>query len=179
MNEVKVIEEFLANWRANAEVFYTEEYARFRELVTTYQSLLEKYDLYSVPATWRFMFREDGSHPHYPQDFLEAKKAWNNWKEYTTKSIQNIIGDMNMDKKNANQILDKFLTKQVDNKRKQLQSKVEKAVGTVTDASELFIGVDGNINGTVTGTLNTATVKTIYAGGYNIQCLHYRTLVRV
>lgn len=51
-------------------------------------------------------------------------------------------------------------------------------VGTITDASDLSIGLGGDLNGVIQGTAGSATVRTIGAGGYNIQCYHFRCLVR-
>lgn len=50
-------------------------------------------------------------------------------------------------------------------------------VGTITDATNLTVGADGDINGYIIGTDGTAKVNTIGAGGYNIQCFHFRTLI--
>jgi len=50
-------------------------------------------------------------------------------------------------------------------------------VGTITDASGLEIGGKGDLNGYIKGTDGTAKVQTIGAGGYNIQCFHFRTLI--
>ncbi len=50
-------------------------------------------------------------------------------------------------------------------------------VEEITDASHLEIGEKGDLNGFIIGTKGTAKVRTIGAGGYNIQCFHFRTLV--
>ena len=50
-------------------------------------------------------------------------------------------------------------------------------VGKLTDINFGRIGMDGSFNGTVTGEKGSANIRTILAGGYNIQCLHYRVLV--
>ena len=63
-------------------------------------------------------------------------------------------------------------------KKAQLIARVEKKAGKIVDASHLNIGVDGGINGVVKGELKSVYVETIYAGGYNIQQLHYRVLVK-
>lgn len=57
-------------------------------------------------------------------------------------------------------------------------SRVTEKVGKITAASDLHVGLNGEINGTVQGTEGTAKVKTVLAGGYNIQCLHYRVMVK-
>ena len=58
-----------------------------------------------------------------------------------------------------------------------LVSRIQKVVGTITDAAHLCIGDNGEINGYIEGTEGRATVTTIGAGGYNIQRFHFRTLV--
>ena len=49
--------------------------------------------------------------------------------------------------------------------------------GTIVDASNLKVSANGELNGVIIGDRGNATVKTIGAGGYNIQCFHFRVLV--
>lgn len=51
-------------------------------------------------------------------------------------------------------------------------------VGKITDASNLTVGPNGELNGYIIGTNGRASVKTIGAGGYAVQCYHFRTLIR-
>lgn len=74
--------------------------------------------------------------------------------------------------------LEILLNKDIEAKRYSLISKVEKIVGTITDASNLSVGYDGDINGIIIGTDGKCNVSTISAGGYNIQCYHFRCLVK-
>ena len=50
-------------------------------------------------------------------------------------------------------------------------------VGTITDARGLYVGNKGELNGIVIGDRGRARIETIGAGGYNIQCFHFRTLI--
>ena len=50
-------------------------------------------------------------------------------------------------------------------------------VGEITDAAGLKGGAKGDLNGYIIGTKGRAKVQTIGAGGYNIQCFHFRTLI--
>lgn len=65
-----------------------------------------------------------------------------------------------------------------------LIKRVEKKVGTITDYSMLtvrsgnFTEGSGAINGIIKGEKRTVTVRSIHAGGYNIQRLHVRVLVK-
>lgn len=56
--------------------------------------------------------------------------------------------------------------------------RVQKRCGNITDASNLTIGDNGTINGKIIGAKGSANVETIRAGGYNIQCLHFRVLIK-
>ena len=55
--------------------------------------------------------------------------------------------------------------------------RTEAIVTKITDASGLRVGAKGDLNGEIIGTTGTATVKTVGAGGYAIQCFHFRTLI--
>lgn len=63
-------------------------------------------------------------------------------------------------------------------KKLSLIYKVKNRIGKVVDGRGLYVANDGNINGRVVGDKGSAVVQTILAGGYNIQCLHYRVLVK-
>lgn len=73
--------------------------------------------------------------------------------------------------------LERDYTYEADRKYDRLIEDVEYYVGEITNISELTIGDDGNLNGIVVGKNGKVKVQTILAGGYNIQCLHYRCLL--
>jgi hypothetical protein len=74
--------------------------------------------------------------------------------------------------------LRQIIEKAGEKKRKAFIAKVEKKTGAITDVSGLTFGADGSLNGTVLGETGSATVRTIMAGGWNIQCFHFRVLVK-
>lgn len=59
-----------------------------------------------------------------------------------------------------------------------LYRRVKDITGEVIDVSGLTLNTDHALDGVVTGKLGKARVETIIAGGYNIQCEHYRALVK-
>lgn len=74
--------------------------------------------------------------------------------------------------------LDKVLEDDKRHKLIDLISRVNAVVGKITDASHLEVNEKGNLDGYIVGTNGKAKVETIGAGGYNIVCFHYRTLVK-
>lgn len=71
----------------------------------------------------------------------------------------------------------KYIDKYMEDRYFELVDKVTAITGDITDISELYVADDGSLNGRIIGETGTAKVETIVAGGYNIQCLHYRVLV--
>jgi hypothetical protein len=78
---------------------------------------------------------------------------------------------------NWKQILEKEIELDKNNKRALFVNRVKEITGLINDAKGLSIGDNGEINGIVIGELGKAKVETISAGGYNIQCWHFRVLV--
>jgi hypothetical protein len=73
--------------------------------------------------------------------------------------------------------LEKLLSAELLAKRNDFYTRCFESVGTLLDASNLTLASDASLNGLVIGELGKARIETIIAGGYNIQCLHYRVLV--
>ena len=105
----------------------------------------------------------------------EAHKFYTtaNIKDVKVKRIAQIVDGVQSGIIDINKILDG----EVKNKRMSFYSKINDRTGNIIKA-DLYIGNDGNINGTIKGEKRTVTIETILAGGYNIQCLHYRVLIK-
>lgn len=74
--------------------------------------------------------------------------------------------------------LEKLLEEEKFKKLIDLTKRVNKICGKITNADDLLIGNRGDINGIIIGEKGKAEVRTIEAGGYNIQCFHFRVLIR-
>lgn len=75
--------------------------------------------------------------------------------------------------------IESYIEREAEKKAKDFIKKVERKAGKILDMSDLTIGKDGSLNGRVIGESNKVEVETIMAGGYNIQILHYRVLVKI
>jgi len=57
-------------------------------------------------------------------------------------------------------------------------TRIQEIIGTEIADVALYFGPDGELNGRISGKEKSATITTITAGGYNIQCFHFRVLIR-
>lgn len=66
-----------------------------------------------------------------------------------------------------------------EKKRKALDlvNRINHVVGEIVDVSSMRVSEKLNLDGIIVGTKANAKVETIGAGGYAVQCFHYRTLV--
>ena len=72
--------------------------------------------------------------------------------------------------------LEEILLKDCKARYFELVNQVTAITGTITDATNLTIH-GGELNGIIIGERGKAKVQTFSAGGWNIQCFHYRTRV--
>lgn len=72
--------------------------------------------------------------------------------------------------------LEEILLKDCKARYFQLVNEVTEITGIITDATNLAIN-GGELNGTIIGEKGIAVVNTFSAGGWNIQCFHYRTKI--
>lgn len=80
-------------------------------------------------------------------------------------------------KEEALAALQKDLNHEANRKYDDIIERTNSIVGEITDCSQLRINAKGNLDGIIIGTRGQACVQTVGAGGYNIQCFHFRTLI--
>lgn len=73
--------------------------------------------------------------------------------------------------------LEKHVRKNAETFCKKLMNRVEKKCGNIVNVDDLHLN-GSELNGIVIGDKGTANVYTVLAGGYNVQCLHQRVLVK-
>lgn len=175
---VPVIIEFLNNWRDRVIEFHTE---KFKEYYNEKQLVRE---LYKSSDRAAYEAAKDIFHKKC-YGYFERVEFINRWgkPDHTDKKIKD--GEYEWLKPYINEstfdeCLAKF-KKDIDQEwiRKYdfIIERTNAIVGQITDASNLKIGAKHDLNGFIIGTRGTAKVQTIDAGGYNIQCYHFRTLI--
>lgn len=70
-----------------------------------------------------------------------------------------------------------FLDKEAACKKADIIDRCNAKAGGIDEVEWTYIGPDGRINCIISGPKGRFSIKSIYAGGYNIQCLHVRVLV--
>lgn len=183
---VPAIIEFLDGWKARVTKFYADglvEYFNEKKLVhDLYNKITERYR--ESPEKTEY---EKARSAFYKKchGYFEKKDYINRWGKPDYKEVKVRDGEYEWLKayigehtlEDALARLEKDLTGEWNRKYDFIIERTNYIVGTITDASNLRIGSKGDLNGYIIGTNGTASVKTIGAGGYNIQCFHFRTLI--
>lgn len=171
---IPALEDFLVQWKKKAADYYCRE---VKALAAHQQSrrdkmkeIESKYDFPSIH--WREIDEEAKTIGMDSKSFNKAMKLRFTQDIFRLR-LEGLPGELRFDR-----FLDKMLSDEVRAKRLDLYSRCVNAVGVLTDVSGLSVGDNGSLNGRVVGEQGRAYVETIYAGGYNIQCLHYRVLVK-
>ena len=74
--------------------------------------------------------------------------------------------------------LDDMVAKEKKAKYELLVNRCKSVIGAIVDAKALRVSGNGELNGYIDGSNGRCKIETIGAGGYNIQCFHFRVLVR-
>lgn len=151
-NNLKEIKEFIDQWKLRAIKYYRQAIEDYKK---EYEELKEKY----------YQSNED-----YKKEKRQLLEKYN-------QIVVNL--SYGYSPKDREERLLKIIEREATAKEKTLIARVNKEVGTIIKALSLNVGVNGELNGTIKGENGTCKIETIYAGGYNIQCLHYRVLVHV
>jgi len=176
IKRIPVIEEFLEAWKIKAIEWYKQDYNRllvylkkFAEIKKEREIELKQWKLENGFPEWTYnkAVREKESELEIDDESYNKGLKW--FRGLTLRLY---------DYKNEWEIyLEKEIEADKTNKRALFIDRVEGITGTINDAGGLTIGGNGEINGIVIGEKGKAKVETISAGGYNIQCWHFRVLV--
>lgn len=193
-NAPEVLKIFLENWKRNAIAYYTDKYTRFKELgkeLREKELEARREALRTLPELERYREiyknREPSEYdlhnlwPHKVVDkFLEERGLEYNQIQKKLRNFGDGIIFRMCDFRKADERAAWLIEAMEEEKREKLidlMTRINKVVGTITDAAYLSIGPKGDIEGYIVGTEGKARIETIGAGGYNIQCFHFRTLI--
>lgn len=160
--KIEVLVNFLNQWREKANNFYHDEAIRLYEAYNEHKLKDE-----AIKLIQDLKVRREESTKEYHR-YNEVQKNFSpllrNIRTYREPYLHE-------------DELQKALDREVKAKYNDLVVRMKNAVGEIQDCSNLRIGGNGSINGIISGTNGKARMETIMAGGWNIQCLHYRVLV--
>ena len=163
---VPAITEFLDNWYDRMMQMHTEAVPKYLEAKKAYYKADHEFCDYYNNRGWGASIEErkakDQEHRNLRKRFHE-KWGWIEQYMY--------IDTLETDR------LERDLKNEYNRKYDFIIERTNEIVKVITDASGLYIGSKGDLNGYIIGTNGTAKVQTIGAGGYNIQCFHFRTLI--
>ena len=193
-NAPEILKDFLENWKQHAIAYYREKRIRFieyRKELKAQERAARLEALQTLPSLERYREIYKGREltdsdlanlwPRKDVDaflsergleYRQIQKKLNEFGDQITFKLLEIRDDQEREA-----WLEKAMEEEKRAKLIDLIGRIMGTVGTITDAAALHIGPEGDINGYIVGTEGKAKIQTIGAGGYNIQCFHFRTLI--
>ena len=171
---VEAILKFLENWKNHVREFYISSLPKYEKALAEWNECDRKYCDWHNHGGWNDPNKKQIEKEH------RAKReafygAWHFIQPYLERTFNRETNNYEL-KLNTTK-LDKDLTEDANAKYDDIINRTNEITGTITDATNLEVGEKGELNGFIIGERGTAKVHTIGAGGYNIQCFHFRTLV--
>ena len=177
---IKVIVDFLENWKQTVKNFYLDRFSEYPQAREQYEKDMDQFNLGYFEE--RKLRKED---PQKWHDYNDKKQsivsAFKGRFGFLDRYISRALNEetQRYDRWSFNEeLLNKDLEQEANAKYDFIIERTNFYVGQITDASNLSIGAKGDLNGYIIGTKGKAKVQTIGAGGYNIQCYHFRTLIK-
>ncbi|ALA13079.1 hypothetical protein TSARBOMBA_208 [Bacillus phage TsarBomba] len=197
-NAPQVIKDFLEAWKAQAHEWHVRRYQGYQDFKKELAANVLETMLQCIKDTPQYAkyLDENGNVQEYYNSVYELsnvtpRKYMSDYlKEHGLdyKSIENrkanyagalvIRMDTMRDETERLAWLEQTLEQDKKAKMLDLIYRISGAVGEITDASNLKVSQKGNLDGFIVGTTGKARVETIGAGGWNIVCFHYRTLIK-
>ena len=193
-NAPEILKEFLENWKQHAIDYYRQKRIRFieyRKELRAAERAARLEALQTLPSLERSRKLYEGREPSdcdlanlWPRKDVDEFLHERGLDYYQIQKKLQAKGDgiiFRMLEISNEQEREEWLERTMEEEKRakllDLIGRIMSTVGTITDASALYIGPEGDINVYIVGTEGKAKIQTIGAGGYNIQCFHFRTLI--
>lgn len=161
---VKAILDFLEIWKKNVRAFYVRQYPKY---------VVAKQEWYEIDHAhaewWNHGGWDDPDRKVKEAEYRKQRKAFAERWSFIEQYADYRGFDWGR--------LDRDLQNDANAKYDDIIERTNAIVGEITDAGMLSVGDKGELNGIIVGTRGRAKVHTIGAGGWNIQCFHFRTLI--
>lgn len=196
-NEIpQILIDFLNDWKEHCREYvltmtdkYFEEKQELKDTINTYcwEYIVDNKDKFDyLFNNYSDNFETFNNSINYAQyinsyrDFKEFESIYNvkELKKSLENKYNNYFVQFYISHRQDINALDKELEKEKNNKLLDLMNRVTAITGIITDTTNLKINVKGDIDGIIYGEKGNCKVTTVGAGGYNIQCFHYRVLVK-
>lgn len=172
--DVVAILNFLENWKANVTKYYHERFEKFLEERAIRYEANRKYCEF-VNTGWHkiedraaaYVAKQEARENERKADRAFSRK-WAFLMRYIERNHPDKFND---------ELLAEDLQHEAECKYDDIIERTNAICGKIVDARGLWVGNKGDLDGIVIGERGRAKVQTIGAGGYNIQCFHFRTLV--
>ena len=166
---IPAILNFLDMWKERVTGYYHEQFELWQVAYTEWCAYDHEYTEWSNYKAYKMRTENREEYDRIKDEYREKRKAYNSRWNFLFEYI---------DYRTFNEAkFQKDLQRDADAKYDFIIERTNAIVGQITDASNLSIGNKGDLNGFIIGTKGKAKVETIGAGGYNIQCFHFRTLI--
>ena len=164
---IKILVDFLEKWKDDCIAWFKEEREKYRIDLEEYKRRDHEF-----VEKWNGRIR-------YNLTREEIKALENEHRDYRKnfQSKWNHVTQFNHGERSWEENLERDLEIEKNRKYDDIVERTNEIVGQITDVSMLRVNPKGNLDGYITGTRGKAKVETIGAGGYNIQCFHFRTLI--
>jgi len=176
---IQIIIDFLKNWKEKVINYYHEAFEKYLIEKIEYYQKNHIYVEWSNNSGWKTKKENPEEYRRIKDEYKEYENFFNKKWKFITPFIERGTGAWNT--KEHFIFNDKKFKKMLDEDAKAkydfIVDRTTELVGHIIDATNLHISNKGDLNGFNIGERGKVKVETIDAGGYNIQCAHFRTLI--